>query len=49
MVLKDQTILITGGCGDIGSTLVEKFYESSKKVIVIDNNKDGLVMLKKKL
>ena len=47
MVLKDQTILITGGCGDIGRTLVEKFYESSKKVIVIDNNKDGLVMLKK--
>ena len=46
MILEDQIILITGGCGDIGSTLVEKFYELAKKVIVIDKNKDGLATLK---
>tara|TARA_Y100000031_G_scaffold112285_1_gene123983 strand:+ start:835 stop:1578 length:744 start_codon:yes stop_codon:yes gene_type:complete len=46
MILKDQTILLTGGAGDIGRHLTKRFHELSKKVIVIDKNDDGLKHLK---
>lgn len=36
-----QTLLITGGCGFIGSHLVEKLSPKYKKVIVIDNLSTG--------
>lgn len=36
-----QTLLITGGCGFIGSHLVEKFSPKFKQVIVIDNLSTG--------
>ena len=38
---ENKTILITGGCGFIGSHLVEKFTPKYKKVIVIDNLSTG--------
>ena len=34
-------ILVTGGCGFIGSNLVDKFLESKYKVRVIDNLSTG--------
>jgi len=39
-----QTILVSGGCGSIGSVLIEKLLEnhSPKQVRVLDNNEAGL-------
>ena len=41
--LKDKTILITGGCGDIGGTMTRKLAELGARVIIFDllNKKAG--------
>lgn len=40
-MILDKVLLITGGCGFIGSHLVEKLTPKYKKVIVIDNLSTG--------
>jgi len=36
-----ETILVTGGCGYIGSHVVRQLYESGRKVVVYDNLSTG--------
>jgi FlaA1/EpsC-like NDP-sugar epimerase len=47
---QDKTILVTGGCGSIGSQIVQKLVEYDPYSIrVLDNNETGLFDLKKEL
>ena len=47
---KDKTILVTGGCGSIGSNLVRRLLEFDPRVIrVFDNNEAGLFELEQDL
>src|ERR1043166_5865838 len=41
MKLTDQTILVTGGAGFIGSHLVEALIERGFSVVVLDNLRNG--------
>lgn len=42
-IVKNKTILVTGGTGSIGKTLVEKsIKEGAKKIIVFSNDENGL-------
>ena len=41
MTQKNQTILITGGAGFIGSNLCDYFIEKSYKVVCLDNFSTG--------
>ena len=43
-----KSVLITGGCGYIGSFLCYKFLSNNFKVYVIDNNHNGKVFIKHK-
>ena len=43
-----RNLLITGGCGYIGSFLCCKFLSKNFKVYVVDNNKKGNVFIKHK-
>lgn len=38
---KDKSVLVTGGCGFIGSRLVERLVEAGAKVAVVDDVKRG--------
>ena len=44
---KKKTILITGGAGQIGSSLAKYFYDNEANLILVDNNKVKLNLLKK--
>ena len=46
MNLTDKTILVTGGCGLIGSTIIDQLLETSvpKQIIVIDNLTRGTLL-----
>jgi UDP-glucose 4-epimerase len=46
MNLTDKTILVTGGCGLIGSTIIDQLLEtcSPKQIIVIDNLTRGTLL-----
>lgn len=47
---KDKTILVTGGCGSIGSHLVRRLLEFDPRVIrIFDNNEAGLFELEQDL
>lgn len=46
---KKKTILITGGAGQIGSSLAKYFYDNEANLILVDNNKVKLNLLKKKI
>ncbi len=46
---KKKTILITGGAGQIGSTLAKYFNDNEANLILVDNNKVKLNLLKKKI
>lgn len=46
MNLKDQTLLISGAAGSVGSFFVKELSGQAKKVIAIDNNENGLNELK---
>src|SRR5947209_1307399 len=48
MNLSEQTVLITGGAGSIGSFLCEKFYPVVKKLIIVDKDQDRLEKLRSK-
>jgi UDP-glucose 4-epimerase len=43
-----KKILITGGCGYVGSFVCEKFLKKNFQVFVVDNNSNGSVFLKNK-
>jgi 3-oxoacyl-[acyl-carrier protein] reductase len=45
----DEVVLITGGCGRIGSALTEKLLLNGYKVLIGDINKNNLIKLNKKL
>lgn len=45
----DGAVLITGGCGRIGSALTEKLLLSGYKVLIGDINKNNLIKLRKNL
>ena len=45
----DEVVLITGGCGRIGSALAEKLLLNGYKVLIGDTNKNNLIKLNKKL
>jgi NAD(P)-dependent dehydrogenase (short-subunit alcohol dehydrogenase family) len=45
----DEVVLITGGCGRIGSALAEKLLLNGCKVLIGDINKNKLIKLNKKL
>ena len=48
--LADKTVLVTGGCGSIGSCLVEKILEQDPTVVrVFDNSEEGLFELQNEL
>lgn len=48
--LADQNVLVTGGCGSIGSQLVEEILNHDPAVVrVFDNNEEGLFNLQKEL
>jgi short-subunit dehydrogenase len=47
--LDNEVVLITGGCGRIGSALAEKLLLSGCKVLIGDINKNNLIKLYKKL
>lgn len=48
--LADQNVLVTGGCGSIGSHLVEEILNHNPAVVrVFDNNEEGLFNLQKEL
>ncbi|MFP8953867.1 UDP-N-acetylglucosamine 4,6-dehydratase family protein [Natrialbaceae archaeon A-arb3/5] len=48
--LSGKNILVTGGCGSIGSYLVKEILEHDPAVVrVLDNNEEGLFKLKKEL
>jgi NAD(P)-dependent dehydrogenase (short-subunit alcohol dehydrogenase family) len=47
--LDDQVVLITGGCGRIGSALTEELLLRGYKVIIGDVNKKNLIKLNKKI
>ncbi len=46
---KKKTILITGGAGQIGSSLAKYFHNNEANLILVDNNKVKLNLLKKKI
>lgn len=46
---KKKTILITGGAGLIGSALAKYFHDKEADLILVDNNKLKLNLLKKKI
>jgi FlaA1/EpsC-like NDP-sugar epimerase len=47
---KDKTILVTGGCGSIGSNLVRRLLEFDPRVIrIFDNNEAGIYELEQDL
>lgn len=48
MIIKEQTILISGGAGSIGEFLVSEFHSSAKKIIVIDKDEKRLKALNEK-
>jgi len=48
-IYKQKVILITGGCGRIGSALTEKLILSGYKVLIGDNNKNEIIKLTKKI
>lgn len=48
-LLDKEVVLITGGCGRIGSALAEKLLLSGYKVLIGDINKNKLFKLNKKL
>lgn len=43
-----NSILITGGCGYVGSFVCQKFLKKKFKIFVVDNNKKGNVFIKNK-
>ena len=48
--LADQNVLVTGGCGSIGSHLVEEILNHDPAVVrVFDNNEEGLFNLQNEL
>lgn len=48
--LAEKNVLVTGGCGSIGSRLVKKILEHNPSVIrVLDNNEEGLFKLEREL
>jgi NAD(P)-dependent dehydrogenase (short-subunit alcohol dehydrogenase family) len=47
--LKKEVVLITGGCGRVGSALAKELLENGYKVLVGDINKENLIKLEKKL
>jgi NAD(P)-dependent dehydrogenase (short-subunit alcohol dehydrogenase family) len=47
--LDEEVVLITGGCGKIGSALAEKLLLKGYKVLIGDINKNNLIKLNKKL
>ena len=48
MKLKDQTIIVTGGSGDIGKFVATTLLKDCKKIIVIDVNAISFDTLKEK-
>ena len=38
--MPDKSILVTGGCGFIGSHLVDHYLAENKKVVCLDNMND---------
>lgn len=48
-LLDKEVVLITGGCGKIGSALAKKLLLSGYKVFIGDINKNNLIKLNKKL
>lgn len=48
MTLSEQTILISGGAGAIGSFLCEHLYEEAKQIILVDRSEEPLKALKDK-
>ncbi len=49
MEKKNTSILVTGGCGLIGSNFVKKIYNQKKDIIVIDNLSSGYLDNLKKI
>ena len=47
--LDEQVVLITGGCGRIGSALTDELLRKGYKVIIGDVNKKNLIKLNKKI
>ena len=46
--LKNKYIVIIGGFGLIGSEIAERCLRSGAKILIIDNNKKKLSLIKKK-
>lgn len=50
VAITDRTVLVTGGCGSIGSGLVERLLDVNPDVIrVFDNNEQGLFELERRV
>ena len=49
MKKKDTSILITGGCGLIGSNFVKKIIKNNYHIIIIDNLSSGYLENLKKI
>jgi NADP-dependent 3-hydroxy acid dehydrogenase YdfG len=47
--LDKEVVLITGGCGRIGSALAENLLLNGCKVLIGDINKNNLIKISKKL
>lgn len=48
MKVAEQTIVISGGAGSIGSYLCEYFYDEAKQIILIDRSEEALQTVKEK-